>query len=530
MEYYKKYRITENANLADKVNHIIYFFHHLPLIGKYTGDKYKAYAFKKFIFAIGPILNIIDQILKCIFTFFIALFHAGFLLWLIKGSWYFPDNIYNDFVDLALTNLGFLSFYLAPAVLSNSISRGKVEIHKLNKQYKMLAKESGLIQGVFDPLRIGIGRVFAFTIFLGFKNGFLISFILAFIRIISNAFTLSLLNKKDKIYADKTWVNIIVFIILFAGLMLIKDIDSNILMLVFTITLIISIFASKYLLKFDEYGKLLEDAKLEDTDMNVDLDQIANDSLALKDTDIKTDKKENGRGYELLNNLFFARHNRVIVKPILKKAGILFAIIITLIAFTKYKQADFNFDTLNILIISQPIFMYLLYYNPNINRAMFLNCDRPLLQYGFYREEKAIFTMYKLRYKTVLKIKMLSLLTGILVNVLNFIVFEKFYLRTLIYCEIFVLVSFLFYVSLDLFLYYIFQPFNYEATNIGKGYKFANSLLGYLNVLFIPLIISKLSISGQIVLLVLSYVMFALIIIFHLLVKIYGKKTFRIRN
>ena len=51
MDYYKKYRIIENTKLATNINYIIHFFHRLPLVGKYTGDKYKAYGFKKFIFA-----------------------------------------------------------------------------------------------------------------------------------------------------------------------------------------------------------------------------------------------------------------------------------------------------------------------------------------------------------------------------------------------------------------------------------------------------------------------------------------------
>ena len=46
MDYYKKYRIIENTRLANDINHIIHFFHKLPLVGKYTGDKYKGYGFK----------------------------------------------------------------------------------------------------------------------------------------------------------------------------------------------------------------------------------------------------------------------------------------------------------------------------------------------------------------------------------------------------------------------------------------------------------------------------------------------------
>ena len=174
MDYYKKYRIIENTKLASNVNHIIHFFHKLPLLGKYTGDKYKGYGFKKFVFALGPIFSIIGQIFKSIFSFFIALFWAGAFLWLVQMTWQFPENMYTEFVELGRSNLAFLSFYLSISMLANDVSGNKAEIHDLNRQYRMLAKESGLIQAVFNPLRIGIGRAVAFAIFFGLKNSFLI--------------------------------------------------------------------------------------------------------------------------------------------------------------------------------------------------------------------------------------------------------------------------------------------------------------------------------------------------------------------
>ena len=529
MEYYKKYRIIENANLAKNINQIIYFFHHLPLIGKYTGEKYRAYGLKKLVYALGPIFSVLGQILKSIFAYFMALAFAGFILWLIKTPLQFEGLRTNQFVDLSLSNLSFLAFYLSAAINSNSIAGNKVDMRNLNNQYRLAPKESGLIKGVFDPLRIGFGRAFAFAIFLGLKNGFLLSFILAFVRIISNTFTLIISKRQKEIYADKWWVNILSFIILFAILMNVKTYNTLILMVIFVISLIGSIFAMKYLLKLDDYGKVLEDAKAAEADISIDFDQIANDSLALKDTDIDSGKKENGSGYELLNNLFFARHKRLLAKPILKKAGIIFAIAALALVFTKYKLGESNFAMGNILLLVQSIFVSILFNNPNSSRAMFLNCDRSLLQYGFYKEENAIFAMFKLRYKSLLKINLIGLLAGFLVNIIAFLLFPALGIKNLIVCEIFVLASFLFYIAFELFIYYIFQPFNFEAVNVGHGYKLFYNILNYANVIFIPLIIGKTS-KGQLTLIIVSAIMLILIIVFHLLVKIYGKNTFRIRK
>lgn len=532
MDYYKKYRIIENTRLATNVNYIIHFFHKLPLLGKYTGDKYKAYGFKKIVFALGPLFSIIGQILKCIVSFFLALFWAGAFLWLVQMTWQFPENMYTEFVELGRSNLAFLSFYLSISMLAKDVSGSKAEIHELNRQYRMLAKESGLIHAVFNPLRIGIGRVFAFAIFFGFKNSFLISLGLAFTRIISNAFTLSLADKKDKTYADKWWVNLGLSIVLFAILMRIKSFDTNILLIFFVLSLSISIFAIKYLLRFDDYGKLLEVARTEDLDTNMDFEQIANDSLALKDSDVDTRATKNAHGYDLLNKLFFARHKRLLIKPLYKKAGILFALVLVALIGIRfaYKDFDSNFGMNNIIIYTLPIFASILFNSSNTNRALFLNCDRPLLQYGFYKEKEAIYDLYKLRYKSLLKINILGLLVGLIYLFLAFFLFESVGIKSLVVCGMFILVTYLFYVAYNLSIYYLFQPFNQEAALAGYMYQFWTSLLGYLNILLLPLIMVKIGKDSLFILEILSIILLFLVIIFHILVKVLGKNTFKIKK
>ena len=532
MDYYKKYRIIENTRLASNVNHIIHFFHKLPLVGKYTGDKYKGYGFKRFVFALGPIFSIIGQIFKSIFSFFVALVWTGAFLWLVQMTWKFPENMFTEFFELGRSNLAFLSFYLSISMLANDVVGNKAEIHKLNRQYRMLAKESGLIHAVFNPLRIGIGRAVAFTIFFGSKNSFLISLSLAFVRIISNAIILALSQKRDKLYADKWWVNLGLFIIFFAILMRVKGFDTNILLIFFVLSLSISIFAIKYLLSFDDYGKLLEVARTEDLDRNVDFEQIANDSLALKDSDMDTNAAKNAHGYDLLNKLFFARHKRLLIKPLYKKAGILFALVLVALLTVKfvYKDFDSNFGINNIIIYTLPIFAGILFNNSNTNRALFLNCDRPLLQYGFYKEKESVYELYKLRYKSLLKINIFGLLVVLIYLVLAFFLFESVDLKSLIVCGIFILVTYLFYVAYNLSIYYLFQPFNHEAAMVGHIYQFWTSLLGYLNILFIPLIMAKVDKDPLFILEILSIILLILVIIFHILVKNLGKSTFKIKK
>lgn len=314
--------------------------------------------------------------------------------------------------------------------------------------------------------------------------------------------------------------------------MRIKSFDTNILLIFFVLSLSISIFAIKYLLRFDDYGKLLEVARTEDLDTNMDFEQIANDSLALKDSDVDTRATKNAHGYDLLNKLFFARHKRLLIKPLYKKAGILFALVLVALIGIRfaYKDFDSNFGMNNIIIYTLPIFASILFNSTNTNRALFLNCDRSLLQYGFYKEKEAVYDLYKLRYKSLLKINILGLLVGLIYLGLAFFFFESVGFKSLIVCGIFILATYLFYVVYNLSIYYLFQPFNQEAALVGYMYQFWTSLLGYLNILLLPLIMAKIDKYSLFILEILSIILLVLVIIFHILVKVLGKNTFKIKK
>jgi len=109
---------------------------------------------------------------------------------------------------------------------------------------------------------------------------------------------------------------------------------------------------------------------------------------------VDTRATKNAHGYDLLNKLFFARHKRLLIKPLYKKAGILFALVLVALIGIRfaYKDFDSNFGMNNIIIYTLPIFASILFNSTNTNRALFLNCDRPLLQYGFIRKKKQYMT------------------------------------------------------------------------------------------------------------------------------------------
>lgn len=530
MEYYKKYRIIENISHAESINRIIHFFHRLPIIGKHTGDKYRLFGLKKFVYTLGPIFSLLGQIIKCLLSFVISIVISGSIIWALHKLNLYKVQEYEDLMDYGAINMAFLSFYLTPALVSDNIEGRKLKIHQLNKQYRMEAKESGLILGVFDPLRISLGRTIIFWILLDFKKAFLISLSLAFIRISSNTYSVYKFSKKEKRLSERFAFIIILEVILFALLMQVEGLPLIILVAIFAISLIAFILSCKYLFSFDGYDRLLEVAKKDSANIDLDYDKIANDSLALKDSDLDKDENVSGRGYDLLNELFFQRHKRLLLEPVIKKATIIFAVVsLGLIAikfvFTRY------LDTIDgLFITSLPILTMLIFNDTESARAFFLNCDRSLMQYGFYRDEKAIFDMYKNRYKSLLKINFLGFIGGILSLLLYYFLYQSVGIKLGVLAAIFILVTYLFFPAFNLFNYYIFQPFNHDASAKGGMYKFMTSLIGYINILIIPVITSKLSGSMDIGFIVLIAVMLVMILTFPLIVRKYGQETFKIRK
>ena len=130
----------------------------------------------------------------------------------------------------------------------------------------------------------------------------------------------------------------------------------------------------------------------------------------------------------------------------------------------------------------------------------------------------------------MLKINILGLLVGLIYLVLAFFLFESVGFKSLIVCGIFILATYLFYVAYNLSIYYLFQPFNHEAALVGYMYQFWATLLGYLNVLILPLIMAKVDKDPLFILEIISIILFVLVIIFHILVKVLGKNTFKIKK
>lgn len=314
---------------------------------------------------------------------------------------------------------------------------------------------------------------------------------------------------------------ILIHLILFFGLA-----NKLVLTVIFIGSILGFAWSVAYLKNFDKYGFIIEKSLREYDDIMEEIDASPAASVKLKDKDID-DKKVKGEGFAYLNNIFFRRHRRILLKPVLIKSGILAALLTILISFLPLFEKNIDGDLVEMLVILVPLATYMLCKQDNILTAFFINCDQGLIPYGFYRQPTNLLTMYRARLVSLLKINAIPAIVYVLGFVGVFLRLNRtdyiFALEAIAY----ILLAGVFFTSLPLAQYYLFQPFNAEGAKVGK-------ISGAIDMVVYIFCFNAIRFTGDIktpILVIGSSVFIILFtIITSLLILKIGPKTFRLKN
>lgn len=187
-------------------------------------------------------------------------------------------------------------------------------------------------------------------------------------------------------------------------------------------------------------------------------------------------KFDNKTGFDYLNSIFFERHKRILVKPIIVRLAIIAVSFAAAIIAPMFIKNAFKLLSDPTKILPFFIFiMYLISIGERVCKAMFYNCDISLLRYSFYREKRAVLSNFKTR---LIWIAGLNLIPAAAISLavaaydaifrLNWSAVSTFSFIL----SIFVL-SFFFSVH-HIFLYYIFQPYTTELGVKNPFFKLIN--------------------------------------------------------
>lgn len=534
----RTFSIMQKIDLAKTINGLVHFVRQIPFLGKFLGDKYRFYEFKQIIFMLYPLFALIWQVIKSALSLAIAVFlmtTTNKILGNILG-W---ESILPRAVSLNTYTTSLLVptfIYLILGLFRNMIVDNGHSIHELYKSFGFDPEDIAGAHLYYVPLLRFIGRSLVFAIFfklmgevkIGYSLG--ISLAILFIDLSASVFWMDFSLKYKSKLIDNGFVQgvliMIIPLLMHIGMVYFAIPTSVFSLSVLAISLILFARAWAYMKNFDSYGRVIEKASRKYELAMEDIEKATDNQIKIKEKNLGKEKVK-GRGFKRLNQLFFLRHKRVIRKPILIKTAIFAALSLILSLTFYFKGYDGeSLDEITSFIL--PLIMYLLLKQDNIIRSMYLNCDKGLMPYGFYRENENVLAMYKERFRSLLKIMALPSLV-VMASYLSITSFDpRIGLTSKALSLVYIGFLGLFFVNLPLMQYYLLKPLDQEGKKVGKLSNLIDWLI-YMAVFFIlPRLsdnLSSLAFTGLISAFIIVFIILSQILVLKL-----APKTFRIRN
>ncbi|MDR1605908.1 MAG: hypothetical protein LBS41_02215 [Streptococcaceae bacterium] len=190
-------------------------------------------------------------------------------------------------------------------------------------------------------------------------------------------------------------------------------------------------------------------------------------------------------GTQLLNHLLFKRYRPIFIKKLRRRLSIMLALLVVIVGSAAYLTWLKGMSTEQLtaaqasLILPPTVFsiMYFMSLSKESVAIYYLKCDQALLNYPFYRTKTAILQSFLARWQQAFLLNM-PLTLALFANFFAILLlFGKgiplsFYALVLFYG---ITVTFLFSFH-DLFLYYIFQPYDQSGQNKNPAFKAIDGL------------------------------------------------------
>lgn len=441
---------------AYRVNSIIYALKHTPLIKKlFAYSLYNSKGLK--IFA-----NIISTIIELI-SIFLGKFIYMMIFYLTIVP-LFPNQVLtfiNSFVFLTIIG-GILNTYIFEpsidkyyAIFLMNFDAKKYTLS--NYIYALIKCMIGLL-----PFTIICTLVFKIPIIIGI----LMPIFVVNIKNIFNAFSLFGYEKKGNVRNENkfTFVAISLTILLLAldyGLPYFNiGINDSIFYVLFVLTLVIGFASFIKITKYTFYTKMCKEMIKRD-DMIVDKTavEVKTYKNQISNIDIETTDKT---GYAYFNYVFTKRHRKLLTKAT-KNISIGLVIFFILATVTCILLPKTHGEVNQLLKNSIPYYLFVLYFinrGQRICQTMFMNCDRSMLTYRFYRDKDAVLSLFKERLKTLIQ---LNVIPGFLIALGTVVLLAVTGgTSTILY-----IVTFLTIIAMSIFfsvhylvLYYLLQPYD----------------------------------------------------------------------
>lgn len=520
---------------ASGANLLIYYFNRIPFFGKKLPESvYENHSLKNFFAVLVTIIKSFGKLFKK------AAF-VGLLLAL-------PVFLIVD--DPALRYAAFLYVFvpisligpLTGSIIFEADRKRYISIRLLHMNAKTYIVSTVMFRSAVETLFLLPVMVIA-TLLLGgtFWQGGLLTIIATLLNLIGEWYALTFYRKTGTILLKKPSYAIMVFILGLAAAYIPLFFHhwlpfSGVLFHPLFIFLLILLagMAIHAIYRYPGYHQIAwENLKAADFALNSNqkmalarFADVAMKEDEFSDEDLRTDRYEKKKGFAYLNAIFFMRHRRLLVKPILNRLAII------LILFTGGVAASFFLPDIAEKNINPgdiiPAFVFIMYVvsiGDRVCRAMFYNCDISLLRYAFYRQKGAILSNFKVR---LIRIALLNVIVAVAISAavvgLAIILGLHWSILDMASFAITILFLSLFFSVHHLFLYYVFQPYTTELGMKNPFYKLINTAVYLLSFLSMQIDSPPSYFTLLVLVSTFVYIVAALILVYR-----YAPKTFRVK-
>lgn len=244
--------------------------------------------------------------------------------------------------------------------------------------------------------------------------------------------------------------------------------------------LVPSVFALRHILRFDAYRPIYKEL-LRPENFAVSTDksaagaaqQIAMQNKITADVSSTSNKS----GYKYFNELFMKRHARLLTKSA-KRITIISAILLAASVTALYIFPEAKAEVNGILLTYLPYFLFLMYLinrGKVITQAMFMNCDHSMLAYRFYRQPKALLSLFVERLKYIISINLMpAAVIALGLPLLLYVTGGTDEPLNYFLLFISIIAMSIFFSVHNMVLYYLLQPYNVNLESKSAAYGIVN--------------------------------------------------------
>lgn len=532
-------RTINRINIATQTNVFIYYFKRIPLLGKILSDRVYAQSHIKAVVAVFAGIN------KVFLSLFGKALSCGLLLFL--PILVLLQNEPKAMHFTALVQVAFfLSCFVGPLMASTMLASSRekficIRIMGMAPRSFMLSTALYKIATNFLytlPCMAILSILFGGTLL----QGLLLTVLLTCFACMGEAFHL-LLFSKTKINLPKKVPAVMAILVVgiaaaFLPVLLHKPLPLDALLLnipAIAVAITLAALCVYYLVAYRGYSEVAS-ATTHISDLAVDKDKLMGEArfadVKIRDkdfakADLVTNRFADKKGYAYLNAIFFDRHKRLLIRPVLIELGIVAALFLAGV-IAQIIAPSVMHDSVDKADNALPAFVFLMYVTSiagRLTKAMFYNCDISLLRYSYYREKNVILRNFRIR---LTKISIVNLIPAVAISAafvgLMAFIGVQWTVASAVPFVLSILCLSLFFSVHHLFMYYVFQPYTTEL-----GMK--NPLFNIINGVVYMVCFACLQLKGApsyFALLVLAstilYMIVALVLIYRL-----APKNFRVK-